>query len=381
MDRLLQSLFFLISIFILTGASLFSPSGFREEVVVKGLEFPVSMVFTSDRRLLYTERFTGKIRVIEDPTSDKPKLLPDPLFQFGPISGYFERGLLGIALDPDYEKNGFIYVFYSHRGSDPAKDPYRHRLMRITAKGNKGSDPVPILDNLPIGSQSESGNGNHNGGNIAFGPDGKIYLSIGDLATPSNSQDLDFFAGKILRLNPDGSAPSDNPFYDRDRPNSPRSYIFALGLRNSFDFVFNPITGRLFATENGPKDNDELNIIEQGKNYGWDNDQRSGRRNKKGYIDPIAVYKRPIAPTGITFYTGDIYPREYKDNLFFADWNKGMIHRITLKGNMPDQISFIDDNFYLHNDGLVDIVNGPDGLLYYCDPGGIYRLVYNGQKR
>lgn len=252
--------------------------------------------------------------------------------------------------------------------------------MRITAKGNKASDPVTILDNLPIGSQSESGNGNHNGGNIAFGPDGKLYLTLGDLATPSNSQDLDSFAGKILRLNPDGTAPSDNPFYDPIRPNSPRSYVFAMGLRNSFDFTFHPIMGRLFATENGPKDNDELNIIEPGKNYGWDNDQRSGKRNKRGYIDPILVYKKVIAPTGIAFYTGGAYPREYKDNLFFVDWNKGMIRRIVLKGKNEDLVGLIDDNFYLHKDGLVDIVNGPDGLLYFCDPGGIYRLVYIGKR-
>lgn len=380
MGRLLQYLLFFISIFILTGASFFSPSGFREEVVVKGLEFPVSMVFTPDGRLLYTERFSGKIRVIEDPTTDKPRLLPVPLFQFGPISSYFERGLLGITLDPEFEKNGFIYVFYSHRGSDPISNPYRHRLMRIAAKGNKGSDPVPILDNLPIGSQSESGNGNHNGGNIAFGPDGKLYLTMGDLATPSNSQDLNSFAGKILRINPDGTAPPDNPFYDPARSDSPRSYIFALGLRNSFDFTFHPATGKLFATENGPRDNDELNIIEGGKNYGWDNDQKSGKRNKKGYTDPIIVYRRVIAPTGITFYTGDIYPKEFSNNLFFVDWNLGGIHRVTLRGNRLDQAASVDDNFYRHRDGLVDIINGPDGLLYYCDPGGIYRLTYTRKK-
>ena len=380
MIKLFRSLIFLILIFVFIGASLFSPSLFREEVVLKGLEFPVSMVFTPDRRLLYTERFTGRIRVVEDPMSEKPRLVREPLFQFSPVSGYFERGLLGIALDPEFQGNGFMYIFYSHRGSDPVKDPYRHRLMRITAKGNHASNPIPILDNLPIGSQSESGNGNHNGGNIAFGPDGKLYLSIGDLATPSNSQDLDHFAGKILRLNPDGSAPSDNPFYDPIRPDSPRSYIYALGLRNSFDFTFDPATGGLFATENAPSSNDELNIIEPGKNYGWDNDQKSGTRNKKGYTDPIIAYKRVIAPTGITFYTGEIYPKEYKNNLFFVDWNNGLIHRIIPKGNRLGPVASVDDNFFVHRDGLVDIINGPDGLLYYCDPGGIYRLVYTGKR-
>jgi glucose/arabinose dehydrogenase len=252
--------------------------------------------------------------------------------------------------------------------------------MRITVKGNRGESPVALLDRLPIGSQSEFGAGNHNGGTLSFGPDGKLYLSIGDLATPRNAQALDSFAGKILRLNPDGTAPTDNPFYDPKRPAAARSYVYALGLRNSFDFTFEPGPAgkaRLFATENGPTTNDELNIIEPGKNYGWDEDRISGLRKKSGYVDPILVYHDTIAPTGIVFYTGARYPKTYRGRLFFADWNGGRIHRVAPAGTGPVPVISIEEEVFHHREGIVDLVMGPDGLLYFTTPTGIFRLVYH----
>lgn len=348
---------------------------FKVEPVIPGLEFPIAMAFSSDGRLFFTERCTGNVRVIEGIPGPKPRLNPESVYRFGPISCYFERGLLGLALDPKFRENGFLYVYYSHKGSGP-RDPYRHRLMRITVKNNRGSDPVALLDNLPIGSQMDFGWGNHNGGNITFGPDGKLYLSIGDLAEPENSQNLESFAGKILRLNPDGSAPTDNPFYDRSAPESPRSYVYAYGLRNSFDLTFHPMTGVLYATENGPETNDELNIIYPGKNYGWGPGQISGRQSKAGLEDPILVYSKTIAPTGITFYNGIRYPSEYRFNLFFTDWNRGHIHRVILDNREGTKVLKVDDNFYVHKEGIVDMIDGPDGYLYFTDPKGIYRLVF-----
>ncbi|MEK6683479.1 MAG: PQQ-dependent sugar dehydrogenase [Nitrospirota bacterium] len=356
-------------------------AGFSGEPVVTGLNFPVAIVFAPGGRLFYTERFSGKVRVIADPLSTQPRLLPDAVYVFGPISSFFERGLLGLALDPDFQRNGYLYVYYSHRGRDSKTDPYRHRLMRITVKGNRGESPVALLDRLPIGSQSEFGKGNHNGGSLSFGPDGKLYLSIGDLATPRNAQDLDSLAGKILRLNPDGTAPTDNPFYDPKRPAAPRSYVYALGLRNSFDFTFEPgppETSRLFATENGPATNDELNIIEPGKNYGWDEDRISGVRRKPGYVEPILVYHRTIAPTGIVFYTGTRYPDVYHGKLFFTDWNEGRIRTAALTGKDSIEAVSVDDDVFQHREGIVDLQTGPDGLLYFTTPTGIYRLIYHG---
>jgi len=369
----------------LIASALTASSGraaFSEDPVATGLGFPVAIAFAPDGRLFFTERFTGRVRVIEDPVSDRPKLLPEPVFTFGPVSTFFERGLLGLALDPDFKTNGYLYVYYSHRGRDPKADPYRHRLMRITVRDNRGDAPVALLDALPIGSPAEFGSGNHNGGSLAFGPDGKLYLSIGDLATPRNAQDLDTFSGKMLRVNPDGSAPADNPFYDPKRPAAPRSYVYAMGLRNSFDFTFEPGPpgkARLFATENGPATNDELNIIEPGKNYGWDESRVSGVRNKPGYVDPILVYHRTIAPTGIVFYTGTRYPAVYRGKLFFTDWNEGHIRMVNLA--VKDAVSAVgvDDEVFRHRGGVVDLAMGPDGLLYFTTPNGIYRLVYHDE--
>lgn len=370
----------LITLFGSALAASTGRAGFSEEPVVTGLDFPVAIAFApDDGRLFFTERFSGKVRVITKPTSAQPRLLPDPVYQFGPISSFFERGLLGLALDPDFQDNGFLYVYYSHRGRNPKTDPYRHRLMRVTVKEYRGESPVALLDNLPIGNQAEFGKGNHNGGSLGFGPDGKLYLSIGDLATPRNAQDLDSFAGKILRLNPDGTAPTDNPFYDPKRPAAPRSYVYALGLRNSFDFTFEPGPpgkSRLFATENGPATNDELNMIESGKNYGWDKDKISGIREKPGYVEPILVYHRTIAPTGIVFYTGTRYPKIYRGKLFFTDWNQGRIRMVSFTGQESIEAVSVDDDLFRHREGVVDLEMGPDGLLYFTTPTGIYRLLY-----
>ncbi|MBI3610912.1 MAG: PQQ-dependent sugar dehydrogenase [Nitrospirae bacterium] len=369
-----------LSVCLSAGAASKGRAGFSEEAVVTGLDFPVAIAFAPDGRLFFTERFSGKVRLITEPTSKQPRLQPDPVYTFGPISGFFERGLLGLALDPDFQTDGYLYVYYSHKGKDLKTDPYRHRLMRITVKDDRGESPVALLDSLPIGSPSEFGKGNHNGGSLAFGPDGKLYLSIGDLAVPRNAQDLDSFAGKMLRINPDGTAPTDNPFYDPKRPRAPRSYVYALGLRNSFDFTFQ--TGRagkarLFATENGPATNDELNIIEPGKNYGWDEDRISGLRNKPGYVEPIRVYHRTIAPTGIVFYAGARYPEIDRGKLFFADWNGGRIHRVALSEKDPVTVVGVEEEVFRHREGVVDLEMGPDGLLYFTTPTGIFRLIYH----
>ncbi len=372
-----------IMLILLLGSALSESIGraaFSEEPVVTGVQFPVAIAFSPDGRLFFTERFSGKVRVIAEATSPEPRLLPDAVYQFGPISTFFERGLLGLALDPDFKKNAYLYVYYSHRGRDSKTDPYRHRLMRITLKDYSGDSPVALLDSLPIGSASESGKGNHNGGSLAFGPDGKLYLSIGDLATPRNAQDLETFAGKMLRINPDGTAPTDNPFYDPKRPTAARSYVYARGLRNSFDFSFEPGpsgTARLVATENGPATNDELNIIEPGKNYGWDEARVSGVREKPGYVDPILVYHRTIAPTGIIFYTGSSYPEIYRGKLFFTDWNEGRIRMMTFAGQKSIEAVTVDDDVFRHREGVVDLQMGPDELLYFTTPTGIYRLIYH----
>ncbi|HWP93696.1 MAG TPA: PQQ-dependent sugar dehydrogenase [Thermodesulfobacteriota bacterium] len=212
------------------------------ELVLGGLDFPVTLACASDGRIFFNELRTGNIRIIRDGV-----LLPTP-FAAVPVSINGENGLIGLAFHPQFDRNGLVYVFHTH------PQPRRNRVLRFTDLNNLGTQETVIIDDLPAADI-------HIGGNVGFGPDGKLYVTIGDVSNPANSQSLDSLAGKILRYNPDGTIPADNPFLD--------SPIFALGLRNSFDFTFHPATGVIYATENGPNCDDEINRIIAGGNYGW----------------------------------------------------------------------------------------------------------------
>jgi glucose/arabinose dehydrogenase len=196
-------------------------------------------------------------------------------------------------------------------------------------------------------------------------------LTLLILITPlaSHAQTRSTLAGKILRYNPDGSIPGDNPF-----PNSP---IFALGLRNSFDFTFHPTTGIIYATENGPDGDDKINRIVAGGNYGWRPGYPCGDMSLIS-IAPIVRFTPTIAPTGITFYTGDQYP-EYRGDLFFVDFNLGNIWRLRLTGENLDRVDtlevFLDGSPNRRFGALPDIVTGPDGNLYFSSFNATPRIV------
>lgn len=328
-----------------------SPSnGLDIEVVADGLSFPVTIACTLDSRIFFNELQTGKIRIIQNGT-----LLPTP-FATVAVSTNGENGLIGLAFDPDYESNGFVYIFHTH------PNPYRNRVVRFTDIDNIGVQETVIIDNLPASNI-------HIGGNIGFGPDGKLYVSLGDVSNPANSQSLENPAGKILRYNPDGSTPTDNLF--RGSP------IFAWGLRNSFDLAFHPITGVIYATENGPNCDDEINRIIEGDNYGWRPSYPCGDKDTR-FIGPIVRFSRTIVPTGITFYTGDQYT-EFSNDLFFVNFDRGSegrIQRIDLSGENLDQIGSID-TFLVDDEfgGLLDIITCSDGNLYFSNANSIMRII------
>ena len=236
---------------------------------------------------------------------------------YGPERG---AGAAGLTLDPDFANNKFVYVYHS------ASSPLRNRVVRYTESSGSCTQETIILDNLQAST-------NHNGGIIQFWPDGKLYVIIGDSEISANSQSLTTLAGKILRVNPDGSAPNDNPFYGTDPnpdPNSPRKKVFSLGHRNSYGFTFHGHTGHLWETENGPGDNDEINRIVAGGNYGWPT--VGGIANNPNFRNPILAY----APTGIISIpeNSTVYPAAYRNNLLFTAWNDGRIRRVILSG--PD---------------------------------------------
>jgi len=319
---------------------------FELEVLVPGANFPVSMAFAPDGRLFYTEKQTGQIRVVDNDT-----LRPDP-FATLPVNNSGERGLLGITFDPDYESNHYVYVFHTN------PDPLTNRVVRLTDVDGYGEDPTIIFD-VPI----NTGFTNHNGGNIHFGPDGKLYVTLGEYNVPSNSQDTSVAPGKIHRLNSDGSIPGDNPF--------PGNSIFAYGLRNSFDFSFHPINEKIYATENGPAFHDEVNIIIAGGNYGWP--IVTGMANTPPFIDPIIEINPTTAPTGIIIYSGGVMPG-LDLAMLFAEWNTGRIWNVTLGGDDFDEV--LNMEILLDLDNLTDIEQGPDGFIYISGISTIRRYTY-----
>jgi glucose/arabinose dehydrogenase len=300
------------------------------DVVASGLRVPWAIDFASDGRIFLTERI-GNVRVIES-----GKLIDEPVFTTE-VAKSGEAGMLGLALDPAFDDNHFIYVYYTYVD---ANGSLWNKVVRLKEQNNKASEEKVLVDKIP-------GAGIHDGGRIKFGPDGKLYITTGDAANSNLSQNLNSLAGKILRINSDGSIPDDNPF-----PDSP---VYTYGHRNPQGIAWHPATKELYSTEHGPTGNDEINLIKAGMNYGWPIEQC----NAKEFVGPIVCYEVAVAPAGATFYSSDKLP--YKNNFFFA----------TLRGTHVERVVFDNDNkaIKLENflDGfgrIRDIVEGPDGYLY-----------------
>ncbi|MCC6141607.1 MAG: PQQ-dependent sugar dehydrogenase [Nitrospira sp.] len=323
--------------------------------ILQNLNFPVGLSLAPDGRVFFNERLTGKIRII-DPTW---QLVPTEFCQIA-IATSGEQGLLGLALDPGFATNHFVYVYHSISG------PLRNRVVRYTESGGSCTNQQIILDNLPAST-------NHNGGIIQFGPDGKLYVVIGDAENPANAQNLTSLAGKILRLNPDGSAPSDNPFFSN--PNTNAQKVFSLGHRNSYGFAFHPHTGHLWETENGPADNDEINRVAAGGNFGWP--AVGGIANDPRFLNPILAYTPTNAPTGIIAIPEDstVYPASYRNNLLFAAWNDGRIRRVVLSGADLAQLGSTSTAYNGGQGGLLSLMLGSDGYVYVSNGAGIFKVV------
>ena len=314
----------------------------KVETVASHLEIPWSIAFANDGRIFFTER-TGNIRLIDK--DGKP--VEEPVGKIN-VAAIGEGGLLGIVLDPNFEKNHFIYVYYTY--SDFLK--LYNKLSRFTEKDNKISDEQVILDKIPASSI-------HDGGRIKFGPDERLYIGVGDVSDRDSAQDTDILSGKILRINPDGSIPSDNPF-----PNSP---VYSYGNRNPQGIDWDPITGKLVETEHGPSGemglsaHDEINVIEAGKNYGWP--KAIGNPNDPNFVDPIfQTGDSTWAPSGSTFYSNDKIP----------EW-KGKYLVATLRGTRLEVFRLdVDNNKVVSSESMFDGIYGrlrdveqsPDGYLY-----------------
>lgn len=309
---------------------------FRVEVVAKGLEIPWSLVFMPDGRLLVPERH-GRVRVIDTARGTADIALTiDNVFTEG------EAGLLGLALDPAFASNRLVYVYYTARSSGGAAN----RVVRYRESGGRLAEPVVLLDNIPA-------NTIHDGGRLRFGPDGLLYITAGDAANEELAQDVASYAGKILRINPDGTTPRGNPF---------SSPIYSYGHRNPQGLDWHPATGDLWASEHGATGNDEINVVEGGANYGWPLIQ--GNETLPGMREPITFYNPAIAPSGASFYRGQRFP-QFTNNLFVATLRGTLLLRLRID---PSARRLIGQERLLEGQfgRLRDVVTGPDGYVYFC---------------
>jgi glucose/arabinose dehydrogenase len=331
------------------------PSGTHIETVLPNMTEPVALAFDSSGRLFYTER-TGAVRLFAN-----GQLQGTPVITFS-VDDCFERGLLGITLDPNFNTNHYIYVYYTAWSGTACGDSV-NRVVRFVETNGVGSNPVEIFSSPAVGA------GNHNGGNLHFGPDGKLYISIGDDAMSGTAQNLNSKNGKVHRINPDGTIPTDNPWYGQ--PNTEWSN-FARGLRNSFDFAFDPVSNWLFASENGPSCDDEMNRILPGNNYGWRSGYPCGDTDPTYNTIPALWRWTPtIAPTGVRFYTGSQIPA-WQNELFMCAYNNGRMYHLYLSQDRTT----ITSAATIDNTGVnavtcnMDMETGPDGAFYYLQGGG-----------
>jgi glucose/arabinose dehydrogenase len=328
------------------------PSGFTDTTLVTGLSSPTAMAFAPDGRLFICQQ-GGQLRVFKNGA-----LLSTP-FLTVTVSSSGERGLLGVTFDPNFATNNFVYVYYT--ATTPA---IHNRISRFTANGDvavAGSEVVLMdLENLSAAT-------NHNGGAMHFGPDGKLYIAVGENANRNNASTLANRLGKMLRINSDGSIPTDNPFFGT-ATGANRS-IWALGLRNPFTFAFQRGTTRMFINDVGEQTWEEINDGIAGSNYGWP--ATEGETSNAGVRSPLFAYGHGTgsttgcAITGGTFYnpTTVQFGPTYVGKYFFADFCSNWIR-------IYDPAADTAQNFASSVPGPVDLRVGPDGMLYYLGRGG-----------
>ncbi len=269
-------------------------------------DFPTDIAFSKDK-MFFTEK-GGKLKVVKK-GSDKAKTLEE--FNVPKRLGNSETGLLGIALSPQFEDDKKIYLYHTYESNGELLN----KVISIDSEQPE-KDAKTIIDGI-------KGNRIHDGGKLAFGPDGKLYIATGDAGNESDAQDKDSLNGKVLRVDPDGNIPGDNPFGNA---------VWSLGHRNIFGMTFDD-TGRLFVTENGPEKDDEINEITKGGNFGWPD----VTGDADGFEKPLLVFEKVNAPTGIIFYEGDKF-EDLKGQLVFADFIKGDIHEIFIGDDVTEKV-------------------------------------------
>ncbi|TWU62150.1 Soluble aldose sugar dehydrogenase YliI precursor [Crateriforma conspicua] len=328
------------------------PDGFTVETIATGIDGATALDVLPDGRVLVCEQ-TGQIRVIDD-----GKLMPEPLATF-PVDSTWERGVIGVTHAPSFPKEPYIYVCWV------AKDPYpHHRISRLTVDANAtiaNSETVLLIgdDQTKMGGKVPAG---HQGGGIHFGKDGKLYIGIGEQTAGTPSQELDTFLGKILRINPDGSIPDDNPLLDRTA--GKYQAIWALGCRNPFTFAVRDSDGLMLINDVGGK-SEEINVGRAGANYGWPVVEHGDfpEYDDAQYDGPIHWYPQSSVNGGDFCPSDSAWPNSWQGRYFFADFVHGWIH--TLDPDHPADVNT-----------FIEGIRRPVDLRF-SDDGSLYVLLRN----
>lgn len=306
------------------------------ERVLGDLAFPTNLAFAPDGRLFFTEKDTGRIRVMMPGGA----LQPEPFATLDVALVANETGLLGLALHPDFDREPWVYAYYSDAAT------VRNVLVRIRVDDETGRVLGGEIERL--GTFLPATAGYHNGGDMTFGIDGMLYLAVGEAHEPARAQDPDDPGGSILRLTPEGAPGPGNPF-GAENP------AYTIGHRNSFGVCVDPASGTVWMTENGPGVDDEINRLEPGGNYGWP--EVTGDADDR-FFDPVLVFSQPVAPTGCAVWEG---------SLWFGTYLTGELFRLDLSGGRPARAHLFDAP-------VIAVEVAPDGDLYVATSGEIVRF-------
>ena len=341
-------------------------------VVAHGMPQPFSLLVLPDGDMLVTERFTPALRVIRNGVLD-----PNPLSGLPEIRTGFHSGLLDIEAHPDFDQNHLVYFTYHQALPDS-----REYAIALGRARYDGGSALTNFEQLFVGTPMTISGGSR----LVFAPDGKLFITVGGaMDRQPLAQDLSRLEGKVLRLNADGTIPSDNPFVGRT---DARPEIYSYGHRDQYGLAIHPVTGELFHAELGPLGGDKLNIIKAGANYGWplfgygsyNDGEPMNPLPREGFETAVIIWQPGIVPSGLLFYTGDAFP-QWKGNLFAGSIQRG---RIPGTGGL-ERVVFADNMWERQRETLVtdlrqrvrDVSQGPDGAIYILteeQDGAVIRL-------